>query len=205
MNNFDAHSEDELRDAPFLRSLKDKSAEAPPPGYFDRFADRMSNLREDEQIFTDAPTLAALQKEQLYAAPAGYFEELPARLQSLRIADTEARPQQAFDWSVLWSWLFKPQYALSVAAVALLFAFGLNLDPVTKTEDFDTGLSVEELMAVIDQEGYEDYLLAEALPTNSTTQDDFLSDLNVETDDFSDLLNDINLSDGDLIDIMQDL
>lgn len=169
MKALENNQQEELQDAPILRSLRKDAPFEAPEGYFDRLPQIMAERLAGADPIQEAPRLAQAGTAHLFRVPDGYFEALPGRIMR------HIRQQQKPDAQLrrLWSDVFRPQYALSVAAVVLLFVMSVWIMPREVNDSFgastqaETQLSSEELLAMMDIDNIDTETLIEILGEES--------------------------------------
>ncbi len=180
---------EELSDSPSLQELQTTYLQRPdvPEGYFEKKAEEMADLISDEEVIGADSLLMKAKKEEYADVPEGYFEQFPDKLNLTaepKVISLKRKPVR---------WLS----AVAASAVLLLSTFWWISQPTSSTSDL-ADISHDELMAVLELEGYDSYDLVEILgedvipDTENLLNDDFseeeqLEEVLLDELDFSDL------------------
>ncbi len=202
MKAFENNPHDELKEAPILRSIGKALPFEAPEAYFDRLPQIMADRLGEADPLREAPLLARAGTKHLFRVPDDYFDVLPGRIMR------HIRQQQKTGAQLrrLWSDAFRPQYALSVAAVVLLFVMGVwvmprEVESFGKSTQPHTQLSSEELLAMVDIDKIDTETLLEILGEESIGGLHMMEGWEVPDGEMEDLLDaiDLNSLDADAV------
>ncbi len=143
-----------------LGSLKKPPNQAPPPGYFDTFAERLKERLEEEQLLEEAPMLRKAGKASPFRVPTGYFEQLPEQV--AKVLRRRGSPGNVLSMRI--------SVVVTAAAAVIMLLFLLRGVPTaTETPSFPEmpDMSASELMAVVD---IEEDLIIESLTADDLDQ-----------------------------------
>lgn len=197
MKAFENNPQDELKEAPILRSIGKALPFEAPEAYFDRLPQILADRLGEADPLREAPLLARAGTKHLFRVPEGYFEALPGRIMR------HIRQQQGPGAQLrrLWSGALQPQYALSVAAVALLFVMGVWVMPRQELIQPEPQLSSEELLAMLDINKIDTETLLEILGEESIGGLHLMEGWDMPDEEMEDLLDaiDLNSLDADAV------
>ena len=203
-------NKDELRNAPFLDSLKKEDVFQVPESYFDNFSNKLQDKIQDDEIQQIAESFGDKRKETLFETPPGYFEQLPDIIRQ-RILELPSAKKSGGHHAGRRR--FSPLLWGSIAAtIALLFALGywmnslsrVNSDmPLTESavelqlEQSLQRATAEELLAAIDVEDYSLDMIIEAMDEEDLAALPGTYELELSEDEILDFLEEVEITDFD--------
>lgn len=158
---------EELKEAPSLQELQTAYRLRPdtPQGYFEKKAQEMADLISDEEVIGSDSLLMNLKKEETANVPEGYFEQFPQKLDLAddpKIIPFKKRPLR---------WMS----AVAAAVVLLVSTIWWFSQPASSSSEM-ADISHDELMAVLELEGYDSYDLVEILGEDAILETENLLD-----------------------------
>ncbi|MEM8897080.1 MAG: hypothetical protein AAGC85_03210 [Bacteroidota bacterium] len=180
---------EELNEAPSLQELQTAYKLRPdtPQGYFEKKAEEIADLISDEEVIGAESLLMSLKKEENIDVPEGYFEQFPDKLnltEEPRVISFKRRPLR---------WM-----SAVAAAVVLLVATFWWISQSTSSSSDLADISQDDLIALLEFEGYDSYDLVEILGedvipdtenllNDELSEEEQLEEVLLDEIDFSDL------------------
>ena len=201
-------NKDELRNAPFLDSLKKEEVFQVPESYFEDLNGKLKDRIEDDEIQQITDGWGEKEKKTLFETPEGYLEQLPDKIRK-RVLDLPSNLNPSAS-SRGRRWLRHGTWASIAAAVVLLFLLGywlnepksgksdIPLVEISAEQQLQQSLeqaSGDELLAAIDVEDYSLDMIIEAMDEDDLAALPGTYELELTEDEISDLLDDVEISD----------